>query len=148
MGLLESLLVDERCTGPNVDDVANKLVAPLSVDEAVRVSHKCKIPPFGHKVIHSSVGLVLQGYRMNVMTHGLEKRLPLLPLEVDIQSTNTTLAAGSNRVTVVLRNNTQDWIEIRKGTSVTRMVANQVPRVIDTISTERLKEQPTLTEAE
>ena len=57
-----------------VDDVANKSMAPLSVDEVVRVSHKCKIPPFSHKVIHGSVGLVLQGYRMNVMTHGLEKR--------------------------------------------------------------------------
>ena len=110
------------------DDVANKLVAPLSVDEVVRVSHKCKIPPFGHKVIHGSVGLVLQGYRMNVMTHGLEKRSPLLPLGVDIQSSYAMLAAGSNRVTVVLRNNTQDWLEIRKGTPVARMVAaNQVP---------------------
>ena len=81
----------------NVDNVANKLVAPLSVDEVVRVSHKCKIPPFGHKVIHGSVGLVLQGYRMNVMTHGLEKRLPLLPLGVDVQSAYAILAAGSNR---------------------------------------------------
>ena len=62
------------------------------------------------------VGLVLQGYRMNVMTHGLEKRLPLLPLGVDVQSAYITLAAGSNRVTVVLRNNTRDWLEIRKGT--------------------------------
>ena len=86
---------------------------------------------------------------MNVMTHGHEKRSPLLPLGVDIQSTYATLATGSNRVTVVLRNNTQDWLEIRKGTPVTRMVAaNQVPRVIDTISTERPKEQPTLMEAE
>ena len=59
------------------------------------------------------------------------------------------LAMGSNRVTVVLRNNTRDWIEIRKGTPVARMVAtNQVPHVIDTISTERPKEQPTLMEAE
>ena len=59
------------------------------------------------------------------------------------------LAMGSNRVVVVLRNNTQDWIEIGKGTPVARMVAAyQVPRVIDTISTERPKEQPTLTEAE
>ena len=133
----------------NVDDVANKSVAPLSVDEVVRVSHKCKIPPFCHKVIHSSVGLVLQGYRMNVMTHGLEKRLPLLPFGVDMQSTYATLAAGSNWVTVVLRNNTRDWLEIRKDTPVTRMVAaNQVPRVIDTISAERPKEQSTLTEAE
>ena len=87
------------------------------------MSHKCKITPFSHKVIHSSVGLVLQGYRMNVMTHGLEKRSPLLPLGVDVQSAYATLATGSNRVTVVLRNNTQDWLEIGKGTPVTRMVA-------------------------
>ena len=132
-----------------VDDMANKSVAPLSVDEVVRVSHKCKVPPFGHKVIHGSVGLVLQGYRMNVMTHGLEKRSPLLPLGIDVLSAYATLAAGSNRVMVVLRNNTQDWMEIGKGTPVTRMVAaNQVPRVIDIISAERPKEQPTLTEAE
>ena len=86
---------------------------------------------------------------MNVMTHGLEKRLPLLPLGVDVQSTYTMLAAGSNRVAVVLRNNSWDWLEIRKGTPVTRMVAaNQVPQVIDTISAERPKEQSTLTEAE
>ena len=133
----------------NVDDVANKSVDPLSVDKVVRVSHKCKLPPFGHKVIHGSVGLVLQGYRMNVMTHWLEKRSPLLPLGVDVQSTYATLAAGSNRVTVVLRNNTQDWLEIRKGMPVARiMAANQVPRVIDTISAEKPKEQPTLMEAE
>ena len=86
---------------------------------------------------------------MNVMTHGQEKRSPLLPLRVDIQSAYATLAAGSNRDAVVLRNNTRDWLEIGKGMPVTRMVAaNQVPRVIDTISAERPKEQPTLTEAE
>ena len=132
-----------------VDDVANKFVAPLSVDEVVRVSHKCKIPPFSHKVIHGSVSLVLQGYRMNVMTHGLQKRSPLLPLGIDVQSAYATLASDSNRVAVVLRNNTRDWLEIRKGTPVARMVAtNEVPRVIDTISAERPKEQPTLMEAE
>ena len=86
---------------------------------------------------------------MNVMTHGLEKRSPLLPLGIDVQSAYATLSMGSNRVAVVLRNNTQDWKEIGKGTPVARMVAaNQVPRVIDTIFAERPKEQPTLTEAE
>ena len=86
---------------------------------------------------------------MNVMTRGLEKRLSLLPLGVDIQSTYTMLATGSNRVSVVLRNNTKDWLEIRKGRPVARMVtANQVPQVIDTISNEKPKEQPTLIEAE
>ena len=83
------------------------------------------------------------------MTHGLEKRSPLLPLRIDVQSTYATLATGSNRVMVVLRNTTRDWIEIGKGMPVARMVtANQVPRVIDTISAERHKEQPTLMEAE
>ena len=86
---------------------------------------------------------------MNIMTHGLEKRSPLLPLRIDIQSAYAMLSMGSNRVAVVLRNNTRDWIEIRKGTPVARMVAaNQVPHVIDTISAERSKEQPTLMEAE
>ena len=83
------------------------------------------------------------------MTHGLEKRSPLLPLRIDVQSAYATLATGSNRVTVVLRNNTRDWIEIGKGMPVTRIVAaNQLPRVIESISAERPKEQPTLTEAE
>ena len=83
------------------------------------------------------------------MTHGLEKRSPLLPLGIEVQSAYATLSTGSNRVVVVLRNNTQDWIEIKKGTPVTRMVApNQVPHVVDTISAERSKEQPTLTDAE
>ena len=98
--------VHARMSQLAVNDVANKSVAPLSVDEVVRVSHKCKVPPFSHKVIHGSVGLVLQGYRMNVMTHGLEKRLPLLPLGIDVQSAYATLAMGSNRVVVVLRNTT------------------------------------------
>ena len=83
------------------------------------------------------------------MTHGQEKRSPLLPLRIDVQSTYAMLSTGSNRVAVVLRNKTRDWIEIGKGTSVTRMVAtNQVPRVVDTISAERSKEQSTLMEAE
>ena len=141
--------VHARMSQVVVNDVANKFVAPLSVDEVVQVSHKCRVPPFGHKVIHGSVSLVLQGYRMNVMTHGLEKRLPSLPLGIDVQSAYATLSTGSNRVAVVLRNNTRDWIEIAKGTPVARMVAaNQVPRVIDTISADKGKSQPTLMEAE
>ena len=140
---------EDRMSQVVVNDVANKYVAPLSVDEVVQVSHKCRVPPFSHKVIHGSVSLVLQGYRMNVMTHGLQKRSPLLPLGIDMQSAYATLSTGSNRVAVVLRNNTRDWIEIGKGTPVAQMMAaNQVPHVIDTISADKGKSQPTLTEAE
>ena len=132
-----------------VNDVANKPIAPLSVDEVVRVTSKCLVPPFGHKVIHGRVGLVLQGYKMNVMTHGLEKRSPLLPLGLEVQSAYATLTTGSSRVPVVLRNNTKDWLEIKKGTPIARMVAaNLVPRVINAISAKGPDPTSTLTEAE
>ena len=129
-----------------MNDVANKPISPLNVDEVVRVTCKCTIPSFGHKAIHGKVNLILNGYKMNMMTHGLEKQSPSLPLGIDVQ---TTLADGSNRVTVVLRNNTRDWLEIKKGMPITQMVAtNEVPKVTNLLSTEETKEQPTLTKAE
>ena len=132
-----------------VNDVANKPISPLNVDKLVRVASKCTIPPFGHKAIHGKVDLVLHGYKMNMMTHGLEKRLPSLPLGIDVQTVYATLADGSNRVTVVLRNNTQDWLEIKKGIPIAQMVAtNEIPKVTHLLSAEEPKEQPTLTEAE
>ena len=36
-----------------VNDIANKPIAPLHVDEVVRVASKFTVPPFGHKAIHS-----------------------------------------------------------------------------------------------
>ena len=132
-----------------VNDIANKPIAPLHVDEVVRVASKCTVPPFGHKAIHGKVNLILHGYKMNVMTHGLEKRSPSLPLGIDVQTVYATLADGSNRITVVLRNNTRDWLEIKKGVPVTRMVtANKVPKVTNLFSAEPKKEQPTLSESE
>ena len=124
-----------------VNDIANKPIAPLHVDEVVRVSSKCTIPPFGHKAIHGKVNLIVHGYKMNVMTHGLEKRLPSLPLGIDVQMVYTTLADGSNRVTVVLRNNTRDWLEVKKGMPIAWMVAaNEVPKVTNLFSAGQTKE--------
>ena len=132
-----------------VNDVANKPIAPLNVDEVVRVASKCTVPPFGHKVTHGKVNLVLHGCRLNVMTHGLEKRLPSLPLGIDVQTAYATLANGSHRVPVVLRNNTQDWLEIKKGVPIARMVtANAIPKVTHVLPAEKPHEQSTLTEAE
>ena len=132
-----------------LNDIANKPIAPLHVDEVVRVASKCTVPPFGHKAIHGKVNLVLHGYKMNVMTHGLEKRSPSLPLGIDVQTVYATLADGSNRITVVLRNNTQDWLEIKKDVPVACMVtANEVPKVTNLFSAEQKKEQPTLSESE
>ena len=132
-----------------LNDVANKPISPLNVDEVVRVASKCTIPPFGHKAIHGKVNLILHGYKMNMMTHGLEKRSPSLPLGIDVQTVYATLADGSNRVTVVLRNNTQNWLEIKKGIPIARMVAaNEIPKVTNLLSAEEPKEQPSLSEAE
>ena len=131
-----------------VKDVANKPISPLNVDEVVRVASKCTVPPFGHKVIHGKVNLILHGYKINVMTPGLEKRSPSLPLGIDVQMVYATLADGSNRVTVVLRNNTRDWLEVKKGIPLARMVAtNEIPKVTNLFSPQEPKEQPTLTEA-
>ena len=131
-----------------VNDVANKPISPLNVDEVVRVASKCTVPPFGHKVIHGKVNVFLHGYKMNVMTHGLEKRSPSLPLGIDVQTVYATLTDGSNRVTVVLRNNTWDWLEIKKGIPIARMVAaNEIPKMTN-LSAEEPKEQPSLSEAE
>ena len=63
-------------------DVGNKNIAPTSVDEVVWVSSKFQIPPFGCKAIHGRTGLLLMGYKLNVMTHGLEKKSPQLSLGV------------------------------------------------------------------
>ena len=132
-----------------IDDVASKSIAPLDVDEVVRVASKCTVPPFSHKVIHGKVNLVLHGCRLNVMTHGLEKRSPSLPLGIDVQTAYATLANGSHRVPVVLRNNTQDWLEIKKGMPIARMVtANAIPKVTHVLPAENPHKQPTLTEAE
>ena len=132
-----------------VNDVANKPISPLNVDEVVRVASKCTVPPFGHKVIHGKVNLVLHGHKMNVMTHSLEKRSPSLPLGIDVQTVYATLADGSNRVTVVLRNNTQDWLEIKKGVLIAQMVAaNEIPKVTNFLSVKEPKEQPSLSEVE
>ena len=132
-----------------VNDIANKPIAPLHVDAVVRVASKCTVPSFGHKAIHSKVNLILHGYKMNVMTHGLEKRSPSLPLGIDVQTVYATLADGSNKITVVLRNNTRDWLEIKKGVPIAQMVAtNKVPKVTNLFSVEQTKEQSTLTETE
>ena len=66
-----------------------------------------------------------------------------------MQTVYATLADGSNWITVVLRNNTRDWVEIKKGVPVARMVAaNEVPKVTNLFSAEQKKEQPTLSETE
>ena len=70
------------------------------------------------------------GYKLNVMTHGLGKKSPQLPLGVKVLSSYATLTMGSNRITIVLRNNTNEWVEVQKGVPITRMVtANMIPPV-------------------
>ena len=141
--------VTARLSQVVVNDVANKPIMPFNVDEVVRVASKCTVPPFGHKVMYGKVNLVLLGCRLNMMTHGLEKRLPSLPLGIDVQTAYAILANGSNRVLVILRNNTQDWLEIKKGVPIARMVtANAIPKVTHVLLAGNPHEQSTLTEVE
>ena len=95
-------------------DVANKPLDPAALNEVVRITNWVLIPPFGHKVIHGMTGITLQGCRMNVMTHGLERWSPLLPLGIEVLSVYATLDTGSRRVAIALRNTTQDWVDVKK----------------------------------
>ena len=111
-----------------MNDIANQVVAPADVNKVVRANRKIQLLPFGHKVIHGCTSLTLLGFKMNVMTHGLEKRSPHLPLGVEILSTYATFTTSRNKVAVVLKNTTNEWVEIDKGVPVARMVtANQIP---------------------
>ena len=50
---------------------------------------------------------------------------------------------------MVLRNNTRDWLEIKKGIPIAQMVAaNEIPKVTNLLSAPGPKEQPTLTKTE
>ena len=115
-------------------DVGNKNIAPTSVDEVVWVSSKFQIPPFGCVAIHGRTGLLLMGYKLNMMTHGLEKKSPQLPLGVKVLSCYATLTMGSNRITVVLRNNTNEWVEVQKGVPIARMVTANMISPADLVS--------------
>ena len=98
------------------------------MDKVVWVSSKFQISPFGCKAIHGRTGLLLMGYKLNMMTHGLEKKSLQLPLGVEVLSSYATLTTGSNRITIVLRNNTNKWVEVQKGVPITRMItANMIP---------------------
>ena len=66
-----------------------------------------------------------------------------------MQTAYSTLANGSNRVLVILRNNTQDWLEIKKGVPIARMVtASAIPKVTHVLPAGNPHEQSTLMEAE
>ena len=111
-------------------DVANKTLSPTELNEIVRTSNKVQVPLFGHKIIHGKTGLILQGYKMNIMTHGLEKRSPQLPLGIEVLYSYATLMTGGDRIAVSLRNTTEDWVLINKGVPIARMeAANLVPPV-------------------
>ena len=98
------------------------------MDEVVWVSLKFQIPPFGCKAIQGRTNLLLMGCKLNVMTHGLEKKSPQLPLGVKVLSSYATLTMGSNRIAVVLRNNTNERVGIQKGVPIARMVTvNMIP---------------------
>ena len=82
--------------------VPNKTLSPTELNEIMRTSSKVQVPPFRHKIIHGKTSLILQGYKMNIMTHGLEERLPQLPLGIEVLYSYATLTTGNDRIAVSL----------------------------------------------
>ena len=85
-----------------LSDVANKTLSPTELNGIMRTSGKVQVLPFGHKIIHGKTSLILQGHKMNVMTHRLEKRLPQLPLGIEVLYSYATLTTGRDQVAVSL----------------------------------------------
>ena len=138
-----------RVTEAPRDDVANRVITLAHVDEVVRAHRKIQLPPFGYKVTHGHINLTLLSFQMNVMTHGLEKRLPHLPLGVEVLSAYTTITTGCNKVAVVLKNTTNDWVEVEKGVPIAQMVAaNQIPPATIEVVMGDTPEKRALTEKE
>ena len=64
-------------------------------------------------------------------------------------SAYATLTTGSKRVAVALRNTTQDWLEIKKGTPIAHMkAANQIPPVMGYVTPPTSGQEHTLSETE
>ena len=84
------------------------------------------------------------------MTHGLKKKSPKLPLGLEILSSYATLTTGSCKVAVVIRNTTNDWLEIIKGTPIARMEsANQIPPVsVEAMAASKPQEKKIMTDEE
>ena len=78
------------------------------------------------------------GYKLNVMTQSLEKKSPQLPLGVEVLSSYATLTTGSNKITVVLRNNTNEWVEVGG------LLGPRAVRVSGTAETKRASGKPSV----
>ena len=67
---------------------------------------------------------------MNIMTYGLEKRSPQLPLGIEVLYSYAILTTGRDHIAVSLQNTNDDWVLIDKGVPIVRMeAANLVPPV-------------------
>ena len=85
-----------------LSDVANKTLSSTELNKIVRTSSKVQVAPFRHKIIQRKTGLILQGYKMDIMTHGWEKKSPQLPLGIEVLYSYATLTTGSDQVAVSL----------------------------------------------
>ena len=85
---------------------------------------------------------------MHVMTHGLEKKSPKIPLGLEVLNSYATLTTGSCKIAVVLRNSTNEWLSIPKGTPLARMkAANQIPPLsVEAMAASKPQTEKTMTE--
>ena len=66
-----------------------------------------------------------------------------------MQTAYSTLANGSSQVPVILRNTTENWLEVKKGVPIARMVAaNAIPKVTHSLPAGNPHERSTLFEVE
>ena len=105
----------------------NREIDPLHMDEVVRTGDVETVEAFSSRVVNAYSEVMFPDHHVNVMTHALGEGDKHLPLGLVTQDVYTTLKWGKKKVAVVIRNQTDHPITVRKGAPVARVeMANAV----------------------
>ena len=97
------------------------------MDEVVKTEDVETVEAFSSRVVDACSEVMFPDHHVNVMTHALGEGDKHLPLGLVMQDVYTTLKRGKKKVAVVVRNQTDHPITVRKGAPIVQMeMANAV----------------------
>ena len=110
---LHKMLLCRRAIQSATQEVeAGEVEPPLN--ELVRAKHAEVIPAFGTRIVVGTLDYVFTKKDLHVMTHGLDGRAKDLPTGLAVQDAYITPEAGTQRIHVVIRNQTAADLHILK----------------------------------
>ena len=105
----------------------NQEIDPLHMDEVLRTGDIETVEAFSSRVVNAYSEVMFPNHHMNVMTHVLGEGDKHLPLGLVTRDVYTTLKQGKKKVAVVICNQTDHPITVRKGAPISWMeMANAI----------------------